>query len=39
MQNDDIMQRWLGKLTRLIPATGRGACHEKLRTNRSRFWL
>jgi putative restriction endonuclease len=26
---DDIKQRWLGKLTRLNPATGRGACREK----------
>lgn len=26
---DNIKQRWLGKLTQLNPATGRGACHGK----------
>jgi putative restriction endonuclease len=26
---DDIKNRWLGKLMRLNPATGRGACHGK----------
>jgi putative restriction endonuclease len=27
--NDEIAARWLGKLTRLNPATGRGACRGK----------
>jgi putative restriction endonuclease len=29
MTTDDIKKRWLGKLTRLNPATGRGACQGK----------
>jgi putative restriction endonuclease len=29
MADEDIKKRWLGKLTRLNPATGRGACQGK----------
>jgi hypothetical protein len=29
MADDDIKRRWLGKLTRLNPATGHGVCQGK----------
>jgi hypothetical protein len=29
MSQDDLKTRWLGKLTRLNPAAGRGACQGK----------